>query len=135
MKLRIILEKDGNEFWGRINDIPEFFPSTLGSSVQEVTQNITGLIKSYLQQEGKDNAFFTGVDADSIEYGYAYDLQAFFEEYQAIKISSIAKQADMNPALVRHYAAGIKHASEAQVRKIEEAVHQLGRKLIEVHLV
>jgi transcriptional regulator with XRE-family HTH domain len=64
-----------------------------------------------------------------MEIELSYDLQAFFEEFNELEISSIAERAGLNPSLVRQYATGSKYPSADQAKKIESALHSLAKKL------
>ncbi|MBO0929540.1 hypothetical protein [Fibrella aquatilis] len=74
-------------------------------------------------------------DLEAVEFELAYDLHAFFEQYDYLKISKIAHFAGMNPSLLRHYKSQTKYPSAEQVQRIETAVHQLASELSQVHLV
>ncbi len=63
-----------------------------------------------------------------------YDLQAFFREFKDLKISSIAERAELNPSLLRQYATGNKFPSSDQVKKIEDAIHNLAKRLKQVSI-
>ncbi len=54
---------------------------------------------------------------------------SLFKEYNEIKITSIAANANLNPSLLRQYATGNKYPSAEQAKKIESAVHDLAKKL------
>ncbi len=139
MKLTIILEKDEDGFWARIDNIPEFLPNTFAPTIEQVKTNLIEVLDDYLQHEGKTNAFFEGITTESlpsaIEFDYVYDLQAFFEDHHALKISEVAKLAGLSPSLVRQYASGMKQASAPQVKKIESAIHKLAQSLLELQLM
>lgn len=62
-----------------------------------------------------------------------YDnLQAVFKEFRELKISSIAERAELNPSLLCQYATGNKYPSAEQAKKIESALHALGKRLDQV---
>lgn len=127
----IILEKGGDELGGRVR-APGFILATVGNSTEEVTANLRELIADFLEHEGRDMAEWEGVKADEIQFSYEYDLTALFEIFNAIKINSVASLAGLNQSLLRQYATGKKRPSERQAKKIEEAIHQLGQRLMAV---
>jgi hypothetical protein len=49
-----------------------------------------------------------------------------------VKVSNIAKKANMNPSLLRQYKTGKVEASEEQAKKVLNAMHQLGKELLSV---
>ncbi len=133
-ELIIILERNGQEWDARL-ELPNYLIATQGENINEVTGNIRMLLEDYVQHEGSEDALFKNVNIQDLKFEYAYELIEFFEQFDAIKIGKVAELAGINASLVRQYANGIKQASEKQVRKIEEAVHKLGKELMDVHLV
>lgn len=130
--LTIAIEKgDDEEIWGSI-EAPGFFYTTVGRSVDEITENLRGQVNSFLENEGNTMTEWEGVSIDDISFDYEYDLTALFEVFSAIKINSIADMAGINKGLVRQYASGVKNASTQQAKKIEAAIRQLGERLIHV---
>ena len=135
MKLAVILEKGDAGEWFASVDAPGTFLTTVGSSIQEVTQNLKDLIQDHLEHEGKTQPTWQNVRVNDIDWEYSYDLSGFFEQFNALKINAIAKLAGLNPSLVRQYASGAKSASATQVQKIQKAVHQLAHSLLQVSVV
>ena len=134
MKLTIIIEKGDNELWGRIENVPNYFPVTSGNTLEEITDNLKDLVEDFIQHEGKDNPIWQNLKKSDVTFDYAYDLSAFFELFDDIKVGAVAIRAGLNPSLVRHYVAGTKFPSEQQAKKLEDAIHDLGEKLKEVVL-
>ena len=131
-RLTIVIEKgDDDEIWGSI-ETPGFLYTTVGSTVEEITANLRGLVADYLAHEGKASPDWDGVLESDLTYEYEYDLTALFEVFNAIKINSIAEMAGINKGLARQYASGVKTASPQQAKKIEAAIHQLGERLLHV---
>lgn len=135
MKLLVVLEKGESGEWFASVEAPRTFLTTVGSSVQEVAQNLKNLAQDHLDHEGKTQAEWQGVRVNDIEWEYSYDLSGFFEQFNVLKINAIAELAGLNPSLVRQYATGAKSASAAQVQKIQKAVHQLAQSLLQVSVI
>lgn len=57
------------------------------------------------------------------------------ETFEAVKISAVAKEAGMNPTLLRQYLSGIKNPSAEQALKVQNALHRVAQRLLEVHFV
>ncbi|MCE6990301.1 hypothetical protein [Dyadobacter sp. CY323] len=134
MKLTIIVEKSDNELWGRIDHVPDYLPVTTGKTMEEIDQNLTDLLDDYIQHEGQNHKEWENLKIEDITFDHVYDLSAFFELFDDVKVGAIAKRAGLNPSLVRHYVAGTKFPSEQQAKKLEDAIHELGEKLREVVL-
>ena len=133
MKFTIILEPGDQELWGRIH-APLILLTTVGNNVEEVTQNLKDLIQDHLDHEGKEQAEWQGIKVEDIKFEYVYDLTELFDVLSAVKINAIADLAGINQSLLRQYASGVKYPSPTQAKKIQEAVHQLGQKLLQVSI-
>ena len=57
------------------------------------------------------------------------------ETFEAVKISAVAKEAGMNPTLLRQYLSGVKRPSPEQALKVQNALHRVAQRLLEVHFV
>ena len=131
----VVLEKGETGEWFASVEAPGTFLTTVGSSVQEITQNLKNLIQDHLDHEGKTQEAWQGIQANDVDWEYSYDLSGFFEQFNALKINAIAELAGLNSSLVRQYATGAKSASVTQVQKIQKAVHQLAQSLLKVSVV
>ncbi len=73
-------------------------------------------------------------DIEIEDFDVSYDLTSFFEQHSYLNITDIAKYAEINQALMRQYAAGVKYPSEDRVKQIEKAIRQIGRDLTKLKL-
>ena len=73
-----------------------------------------------------------GLDPNTILFDRQYDLTVLFEQFHYLKITAIAEKSDMNSALLRQYVTGIKHPSAKQAKKVEDAIHKIGRELSKI---
>lgn len=126
-KLVIILEKsDGekdNTLWGRIQ-LGDDLLTTSGADIAELEKNFIEQLEAFYE-----------LSSDQVKFEIKYDLEAFFDAFDAINISAIGRLAGINESQMRQYKNGIKYPSESQVKKIEDAVHELGSKMQKVSLV
>ncbi len=135
MKTLIVTLENGDE-----NDLfavvksDGFVYSTAGKNEIEIRNNLKDLIIDFLENEGKEMKVWDGITANDIEFEFVYDLSAFFDTFEAIKINSLAKNAGINQSLMRQYATGSKQPSVQQAKKIEMAIHQLGQSLMNVRV-
>lgn len=134
MKLEVIIEKNDDMLWGRIEDKGDFLPATGATTTGEVLDNLRMLIEDYQLHEGKKDKFWKKVATAEIRWDIHYDLQAFFEQHDYLNITAVAKRARLSPILVRHYAAGIKHPSAVQAKKLECTIHEIAEELKQVHM-
>ena len=132
--LQVIIEKVDDGLYGRIEGRKSYLPVTFGKSKSEVLQNLKGLIKDYQKHEKKGDSFWLKLDTENLEFEIVYDLQSFFNEYDFLNASAIARHANMNESLVRQYATGKKHPSVEQAKKLEEVIRKLTKDLNNVSL-
>jgi predicted RNase H-like HicB family nuclease len=73
-KLTLIVEqnKDGH-YWGRIEDIENFFPIGQGETLEALIQNVKDAIEDYLEHEGKEDPVWKNVDLNTVEFEIVYE--------------------------------------------------------------
>jgi hypothetical protein len=118
--LPLIVEKSGNDLWGRIT-VKESLIVDSASTLEGLKKKLSKLARNFENVEVED-------------FDISYDLTSFFEQYSYLNISDIAKKTGINPALMRHYASGIKFPSEGRVKEIETAIREIGKELSKVRL-
>jgi predicted transcriptional regulator len=72
------------------------------------------------------------LDPNEIVFDLQYDLTALFQQFNYLKITAIAEKANLNATLLRQYVTGIKHASPQQAKKVEVAIHKIGKELAKI---
>ena len=129
-KIEIIIEKNDGLLWGRIERLGNFMPTPYGETKTQVIRNLKELIRDYINNEGKNDKYWKKIDLENLEFEFSYDLQAYFQEHDYLKISSVAAQAGLNPGLLRQYASGVKYPSEDQANKIRKAINKIAKELL-----
>jgi len=119
-RIPLIVEKSGKDLWGRIT-VGDALIVDFASTLETLKKKLAKLVKDDFSIE------VSGFDI-------SYDLTSFFEQYSYLSISDIARKTGINPALMRHYASGIKFPSEERVKEIESAIREIGRELSKVRL-
>lgn len=122
--------KDGT-YWGTTQNFIGVVCSC-GNTMEELRRNLEEAFSQNIaiaKELGEDYAN----DYDSVEFSYKMDLSSFFELIPEIKISSLAKKAGINESLLRQYKGGFATASQEQAQKIQTAVHNLGRELLNAY--
>ncbi len=74
-------------------------------------------------------------ELEGIEFEYKYDIASIFDYYNWINVTKFAEVAGINASLLRQYKKGLAYVSEAQVKKIEKALHKAGNELRTAQLV
>jgi hypothetical protein len=115
--LILIIEKDKNSLWGRLAYEDNLIVDN-ATTIPALEKKMKKLLKA-----------FHDLEPETINFDVQYDLAAIFEKFNFLKITAIAERANMNAALLRQYAAGIKHPSIQQAKKIEAAIHEIGKEL------
>ena len=133
-KIEVIVEVKDGILWGIVENKGDFIPTPYGETVDDLKQNLKELVLDYQNNDGKKDKFWSKVDTENLDIEISYDLQAFFKEFNEIKISALAHTANLNASLLRQYATGNKYPSADQVKKIESAVQELGKKLKHVSI-
>lgn len=118
--IMLIVEKSQGLLWGRVHYEDNLLVET-AKTVESLERKFKKLLKD-----------FHGVDPKNVTFECCYDLTAVFEKFNYLKITAIADKADMNPALLRQYATGIKHPSAKQAKKVEDAIHKIGLELSKI---
>ena len=129
-KIEIIIEKNDGLLWGRVEGRGNYMPTPYGESTAKVLSNLKELVHDYVSNEGKKDPFWKKIDLESLKIEFKYDLQAYFQEHDYLKISAVAEQAGLNPGLVRQYASGVKYPSADQADKIRKTIKKIAKDLL-----
>ena len=131
MKTRAIIETgpDGG-FDIYLPDVEHHLFYGTGETVKEAKESLLDTYQEILdlyREEGKP----VPEELQDLEFEYEYDIASFFNEYNWINISALAKVIGMNKSLLYQYKKGNTYISHQQMKRIEKGVHELGRKLLE----
>ncbi len=115
--LTLIIERSQGELWGRIH-----YEDDLIIDSARTLDGLEKKMKKLLKE-------LHNADPKTVVFDYQYDLTALFEKFNYLKISAIAEKSDLNATLLRQYVTGIKHPSAKQAKKVEDAIHKIGKEL------
>lgn len=119
--LNLIIERGKNKWiWGRVS-----YKSNLIVESAKTIPALENKMKKLLLD-------FHGIK--EINFNHLYDLRVFFDRFDALNQSKLAKLASINPSLLRQYASGTKFPSVQQALKIEQAIHRLATELSKVSI-
>lgn len=121
---KLIIEKSDEDglLWGRTLEDDDLIVDSAPTETDLVEQ-----MKQLLYE-------FHGVDPSEVVFEIEYDLEAFFQRFDYLKISKVAELAGLNASLVRQYATGKKYPGKKQLEKIESAVQTIGTQLTRTKL-
>ena len=130
MKTRAIIETgpDGG-FDVYLPDIEHHLFYGTGASVQEAKERLEDTYQEILdiyKEDGKP----IPKELQDLEFDYKYDIASFFDEFNWINISALAKVLGMNASLLHQYKKGNTYISHQQMKRIESGIHELGRKML-----
>jgi hypothetical protein len=64
-----------------------------------------------------------------LEVSWVYDFPSFFNHFDFLNVSKVAKYAHMSPSNFRHYAVGSKTMSQKQFSKVKQAFNRMANEL------
>ena len=104
-----------------------------GNTVDEAKQSaLTGLelLKKYNQDKN-----IPAILKKDYEIVFKFDTESFLNFYKKIFTNAaLERMTGINQKQFQHYASGLKKPRLAQVKKIETAIHSLGKELMSVEL-
>jgi hypothetical protein len=57
------------------------------------------------------------------------------ESFAAVKVGAVAKEAGMNATLLRQYVSGVKRPSVEQAIRVQDALHRVAQRLLDVRFI
>lgn len=121
-KIPLIIERTDDRFFGRVK-----FDDNLIVVDESSLEKLEDKVKEILLS-------FHNIDKTGVRFKHSYDLSALFEKFSYLKISNVAELAGLNASLLRQYVIGNKQASPSQAKRIETAIHKIGRELLDTNV-
>ncbi len=130
-KIRIIIERSDDSYSSYAENVPGIYGQ--GDTVEKAKQSALkgiDLLKKYNKDENIP-ALLKG----EYEIVYKFDTESFLNFYKKIFTNAaLERMTGINQKQFQHYASGLKKPRAAQVKKIETAMHSLGKELMSVEL-
>ena len=130
MKVTVEKHKDGT-YWGTITEVQGVVAS-YGNTLAELKENIQQAYTDHYELALELEDDYVKELNPAPTFTYLLNLKNIFHLLPEVKVSNIAKKANMNPSLLRQYKTGKVEASEEQAKKVLNAIHQLGKELLSV---
>jgi predicted RNase H-like HicB family nuclease len=106
-----------------------------GSTPKEVNQRIKEAIDLHIKSSIKDGDDIPAIFYGDYELVNHFDTEGLLNYYKGIFTkTALHRLTGINSKQLHHYASGSKKPRKAQIEKLENAFHELGRELIEVKL-
>ena len=131
MEVRVIIErgKDSISLYA-VDDVLPFGLNGSGCTVEEAKSNFLEVYED-MRKEYKED---TGKDI-SVHFVYQYDVISFFEYVKGkLSMPALEELSKVNQKQLHHYSKGLKTPKTETKKKIEEAIHSLGKELLAVRL-
>ena len=104
-----------------------------GDTVEEAKQsalNGMNLLKKY-----NEDVNLPAILKEEYEVVFKFDAESFLNFYKKIFTNAaLERMTGINQKQFQHYASGLKKPRLAQIKKIESAMHSLGKELMAVEL-
>jgi hypothetical protein len=134
MKITLVLERDGDNYWWATADTPGIFIATGADNIEGIRKNVLDLIEDHQAHDGATQPEWQGVTPDTIIWEYTYDLIEVFQAYPEVSPTQLARVMKMNESLIRQYVSGAKYPSAKVAQRIETALRDLGNRLVSVNI-
>ncbi len=130
-KIKIVIERSADlccAYAENVNGI-----TGCGDSVEATKHSLLETIRLLKEYNTKEN--IPEILKGDYELVYKFDVHSFLDYYKGVFTpAALERIAGINQKQIQHYSTGHRKPRLAQRRKIEEALHKLGRELIAVEL-
>ena len=129
--IKIIIEKTKDMYSGFAENVKGIYAA--GDTVDEVIQSVNNAIRLLKEYNREEN--IPEILKGNYQIQYRFDVASLLNYYKGIVTNSaLERLTGINQKLLYHYASGLKTPREAQRKKIESALHQLGSELQKIKL-
>lgn len=104
-----------------------------GASVEEARKAFLDTMRETAEYEAGESG--RAAEILTAEPEFKFDVASLFDYYKTINMSAFAKSIGLNASLLRHYKKGGVYISDAQLAKIEDGIHRLGKELSALRLL
>lgn len=133
-KINVIVEKTNTGYSAYSKEVLGCV--TIGETWSEVRKNMYLAIEAHLEYLQDDPVEIPECLEGDYYLEFKLDVQTFFEWFgDAMGQTALAQISGLNKNLISQYANGIKNPSQKQLKKIEIALHNLGKDLLSISLV
>ena len=115
-----MITKNGTEGYVCSCDYPfeHFDLGGSGATVEEAKKDCFTFYDE-MKMEYPDETF------PELEVSWVFDFSSFFNHFDFLNVTKVAKYAKMSPSNFRHYAAGSKKMSQEQFSKVKRAINRM----------
>jgi len=130
-KIRVVLEKTKDGYSAYAENVDGIYGG--GDTAEEAKQSIEDAIVLFKKYNNAET--IPAILKGNYSLVFRFDPESLFNYYKGIfSNSALERITGINQRQIQHYASGHKKPREAQLKKIETALHKLGNELIAVEL-
>ncbi len=130
----VILEKTSD---GGYSSYLPTLPGCIATSdsIHQVKEQIKEAVDFHIEGMIQESLTVPEAFMGEFELAYKMDIASLFDWFSGVLTKSgISRLTGMNQSLISQYASGIKVPSTKQSKKIEDALHGLGKELMDIEL-
>lgn len=128
-KLKVIISKGKDDYGAWIENLEGVYGA--GETVAEAKQSVQKALDLYI----KNNTMLPSILKGKYELVFKLDVVSLLSYYKGIFTNSALERiTGINQKQFQHYASGLKKPRPTQAKKIESALHKLGKDLQAVEL-
>lgn len=129
--IRIIIEKTADYYDAYAENCEGVYGA--GETAEEAKADVIKALHLFV--ESRSAADLPKVLQGEYELVFKYDVQSILDYYSKIFTKpALEHMTGINQKLLHHYSSGLKKPRPAQQKKIETALHRLGKELLAIEL-
>lgn len=129
-KLKIVIEKSSDSYGAYAENVSGIFGA--GDTVENCKQSILDAIETI---KSFDENQIPSILKGDYKIVYRFDTESLLNYYKGVLSNpAFEKLTGINQKLIHQYSTGLKKPREAQRKKIEKGLHDLGKELLEIEL-
>jgi len=129
--VKIIIERSADMFSSYAENVEGVYGG--GTTPQEAKQSALEAIRILKENNIEEN--IPKILLGEYDIKYQFDLESLLQYYKGIFSAAVIERlTGINPDLTAQYAKGQKIPRTTQKKKIEKALHTLGKELLEIEL-
>ncbi|MGC4100865.1 MAG: hypothetical protein QM738_05980 [Ferruginibacter sp.] len=130
-KIKIIIEKSDDSYSSYAQNVPGIYGQ--GDTVDDAKDSALKGLELLVKYNEDINV--PDILKGEYEVVFKFDVESFLNFYKKIFTNAaLERMTGINQKQFQHYATGLKKPRPAQVKKIETAMHQLGKELTSIEL-
>jgi predicted RNase H-like HicB family nuclease len=129
----LIVERSDDGYWVSVKGLPGCY--SFGKNISDALKNTYEAIDEHVKglNESSDKIPEEFLSRD-LDFSIQFDMMSLFEAFPVINKTVLANYAGINASLLRQYSKGLAFAGSRQRDKIQQALHRIGKELLQINL-